>query len=147
MSNTTPAGMIHVNDFAKEKGMDPKKVIDMVRDGFYVGRIHNDEWYVSTEENTLTGSTHTSENSNLKSNYGFSRGIAGFLTALGVIGLIAGIAMCLASGKSQQFYLADGISVLISSIVLFAVSQIIKISADSADQSAEILELLKTSKG
>jgi hypothetical protein len=50
MSTLAPAGMIHLYEFYKTKGIKPNKVIEMKRNGFYVGRIHNEEWYVSTEE-------------------------------------------------------------------------------------------------
>lgn len=39
-----------VAEFAKIKSIPTDKVIQMIRDGFYVGQIKNGEWYVSREE-------------------------------------------------------------------------------------------------
>ena len=39
-----------VDEFSKIKSIPKDKVIEMIRDGFYVGQIKNDEWYVSREE-------------------------------------------------------------------------------------------------
>ena len=41
-----PAGMIPVERVAKQKGIDAKKVIEMVRDGSYVGQIIDGACYV-----------------------------------------------------------------------------------------------------
>jgi len=37
-------------EFSKIKSIPEDKVIEMIRDGFYVGQIKNEEWYVSREE-------------------------------------------------------------------------------------------------
>lgn len=47
-----PEGMISVEEFAKIKGISSSKVIDMIRDGFYVGRKVGDEWFVTSSEST-----------------------------------------------------------------------------------------------
>ncbi len=39
-----------LTEFARIKGIDEKKVISMIRDGFYVGRKQDDIWYVSRTE-------------------------------------------------------------------------------------------------
>lgn len=39
-----------VVEFSKIKAIPKDKIIEMIRDGFYVGQIKNDEWYVSREE-------------------------------------------------------------------------------------------------
>lgn len=47
-----PEGMISVEEFAKLKGITSSKAIDMVRDGFYMGRKVGEEWFVDTSEST-----------------------------------------------------------------------------------------------
>ncbi len=48
----SPDGMIPVADFAQDRGINEEKVIEMIKDGFYVGRIIDGNWYVSqTEQN------------------------------------------------------------------------------------------------
>lgn len=39
-----------VAEFSKIKSIPKDKVIEMIRDGFYIGQIKNEEWYVSREE-------------------------------------------------------------------------------------------------
>lgn len=51
-----PEGMIPVEEFAKLKGITASKAIDMVRDGFYVGRKVGDDWYVDISEPTNSAS-------------------------------------------------------------------------------------------
>lgn len=51
-----PEGMIPVEEFAKQKGINPSKAIDMIRDGFYVGRKVGDDWYVDASEPTSPAS-------------------------------------------------------------------------------------------
>ena len=50
MATDTPEGMIPVIEFAKLKGMKPEKVIDMIRDAFYVGRKVDEEWFIDKSE-------------------------------------------------------------------------------------------------
>jgi hypothetical protein len=51
-----PEGMISVEEFAKLKGIAPSKVVDMIRDGFYVGRKVDEEWFVDNSEPTISAS-------------------------------------------------------------------------------------------
>jgi hypothetical protein len=41
---------IPVEEFAKFKGITPEKAIQMIRDGFYQGRVIDEKWYVSYSE-------------------------------------------------------------------------------------------------
>lgn len=50
--SSAPEGMIPVEEFAKLKGITASKAIDMVRDGFYVGRKVGEDWYVDASEPT-----------------------------------------------------------------------------------------------
>jgi len=49
--------MVTVESFARKKGLTPDQVVAMIKDGFYVGRVVNDQWYVDPSE--LTGVTST----------------------------------------------------------------------------------------
>jgi len=42
--------MITLFKFAKIKGIDTAKVIEMIRDGYYVGKKVGDDWFVSRSE-------------------------------------------------------------------------------------------------
>jgi len=56
-----PAGMIPVEDFAKLKKIAPSKVVEMIRDGFYVGRKIGQDWFVDTSELNSTECDPTKE--------------------------------------------------------------------------------------
>jgi hypothetical protein len=47
-----PEGMIPVKEFAKLKGIDSAKIINMIRDGFYVGRKVGEDWFIDSDETT-----------------------------------------------------------------------------------------------
>ena len=42
--------MIGLFEFAKIKGIDTAKVVEMIRDGYYVGKKVGDDWFVSRSE-------------------------------------------------------------------------------------------------
>lgn len=42
--------MIDLFEFAKIKGIDTAKVVEMIRDGYYVGKKVGDDWFVSRSE-------------------------------------------------------------------------------------------------
>lgn len=48
--NKTESEYIPVEEFARYKNLDPEKAISMIREGFYQGRIINNQWYVSVSE-------------------------------------------------------------------------------------------------
>ena len=45
-----PEGMISIDQFAKQKGLSETKAIEMIREGFYVGRKIGDEWFIQVDE-------------------------------------------------------------------------------------------------
>ncbi|MDB4528990.1 hypothetical protein N9193_03670, partial [Pseudomonadales bacterium] len=47
-----PEGMIPVEEFAKVKGITPEKAISMIKDGFYMGRLVEEQWFASLNEVT-----------------------------------------------------------------------------------------------
>lgn len=57
----TQTEYVPVEEFAEYKGMTSEKVIQMIKDGFYVGRIMDEKWYVSFSE--LDGQNQNATNS------------------------------------------------------------------------------------
>ena len=45
-----PEGIIPIGEFAKRKGISPDRAIDMVRDGYFVGRKIEGSWYVERDQ-------------------------------------------------------------------------------------------------
>ena len=50
MSTEISEGLLPVEEFAEKKNLDPEKVIEMVRSGFYEGRKIDDEWFIKEHE-------------------------------------------------------------------------------------------------
>jgi len=50
----SPEGMISVDEFAKLKGLKAAKVIEMIRDGFYVGRKVGEDWHVNASDSAVS---------------------------------------------------------------------------------------------
>ena len=63
MTDNTPEGMIPVAEFAKLKGISTEKVVDMIRDGFYVGRKVGEEWFIDKSELQGKNTRHKSSGS------------------------------------------------------------------------------------
>jgi len=59
-------GMIPVNDFARSKGITPAKAVDMIRDGFYVGRKVGDDWFVNANELSGAGVARSKTSAGIK---------------------------------------------------------------------------------
>jgi hypothetical protein len=56
-----PEGMVPVSEFSKLKNIPEDKVVNMIRDGFYVGKIIEEQWFVSSEENATVSSSSDSK--------------------------------------------------------------------------------------
>jgi hypothetical protein len=55
-----PVGMISVDEFSELKSMTRSKIISMIRDGTYVGRKIENEWFIDNAE-INRGSTSNSD--------------------------------------------------------------------------------------
>lgn len=55
--NEAPNGMVPVEEFAKRKGFAVERAVDMIRDGFYVGQLVGEQWYVREDEANGTKSS------------------------------------------------------------------------------------------
>ena len=60
MTTNIPEGMMPVAEFGKLKGIAAEKVVDMIRDGFYVGRIVGDDWFI--DKSALQGKNSKQKN-------------------------------------------------------------------------------------
>lgn len=49
-----PDDHVSLEEFSKIKGIEPEKIINMVRDGFYQGTKVNEKWYIRNEPSTNT---------------------------------------------------------------------------------------------
>jgi len=63
-----PEGMITVEEFSKRKCIDVEKAIKMIRDGFYSGRVIDDQWYANANEVNSGGSAETINHSGSSAN-------------------------------------------------------------------------------
>lgn len=149
-------GLIPVEEFAKRKGMKPEKVIAMIKDGFHVGQISEDQWYVSRAELTgassRSGSTAgTASSSNAaayKSDYETARKVAMVISALGwiivAVGVVAAIALAAQSryGDSAFMLALPGLALSISGLFLVAGGQVTRATVDNADHTREILHII-----
>lgn len=60
-----PYGMIPVEDFARRKGITTEKAIKMIREGFYSGRLVNEQWFADESESApRTGNSVSSASGN-----------------------------------------------------------------------------------
>ena len=50
MTTNAPEGMMPVAEFGKLKDISAEKVVDMIRDGFYVGKKVGDDWFIDKSE-------------------------------------------------------------------------------------------------
>lgn len=149
-----PEGMIYVEDFAKRKGIAPDKVIAMIKDGFYVGRVVGEQWYVDPSE--LSGASKSTKPTTgplYRSEYETARKVSMFISFLGwlvfaggVMAAFAGIASGLQSrygGGVSILALLPGLGIAVSGLYLVAAGQVTRAIVDNADHTREILTFLR----
>jgi len=150
----TPEGMITVDDFAKRKGLDPKKVINMIKDGFYIGRVVGDQWFVDPAELSDTNSaTKNQRATTYQSDYGVARKVSIFISFLGWVVFAVGVLAAFAGlvGELRSPYgnnisigiLLSGIGIAVSGLFLIAAGQVTRATVDNADHTREILRFLR----
>ncbi len=155
MSNQqAPAGMISVEEFGERKGINKEKVIKMIKDGFYVGRVVDEEWFIASSEISNSSSTSSVKSTGAyQSNYGVARKISKFLSfigwlvfAIGVVFSLAGLASGAQSpygGSVTLLALLPGIGISISGLFLVAAAQVTRATVDNADHTREILNIIR----
>ena len=150
----TPEGMITVEDFAKRKGLAPDKVVKMIKDGFYVGRVVGEQWFVDPAELSGTNATPKNQKSIFyRSEYETARKVSMFISFLGwvvfaggVIAAFAGMASGLQSrysGGVSILAVLPGLGIAVSGLFLVAAGQATRATVDNADHTREILSLLR----
>lgn len=80
-SDAVLEGMILVSDFSKLKGIPEEKVINMIRDGFYVGKIVGDTWYINSDEDS---SYSSNANNDVKKTHKFQSDVNRAISAINV---------------------------------------------------------------
>lgn len=144
-----PEGMISVEEFAEKRRMDVEKVIKMIRDGFYNGRLVGEQWYVMAEE--MAQANGSIADGQYKSEYETSRKVSMIISGFGwlvfAIGIIAALAG-LASGLQSRYGIGlmgvlPGIALLVSGLMMVVAGQVTRATVDNADHTREILALLK----
>lgn len=160
--NKAPDGMIPVEKFANMKGLTIEKVIAMVKDGFYVGRVVNDHWYIDPAEASEGGRQRSSSAGSVgyQSDYDIAKKVSKFMSAIGwlvfgcgiltsIIGLAAGLGTQSRYGGGGStvtvMALLPALGLSISGLFLIAIAQVTRATVDNADHTREILRLLNKS--
>lgn len=115
---TPPNGMISISEFSSIKGIPEEKIIDMIKDGFYIGRTVNDEWFVNSSDELPT-----SESSDSKTQHRFQSDlnaaqnavtVGGVLSVLStLVHVICLVAVFIFASKMNE---SSGITVVIGSL-------------------------------
>ena len=151
---SSPDNMIKVDEFAKTKGLDPDKVVKMIKDGFYVGRVVDDQWYVDPSE--LSGASTTTNGkaaATYRSEYETARKVSIFISLLGCLVFACGVIVALVgmAGGMQSGYgggvsilaIVPGLGIAVSGLFLVAAGQVTRATVDNADHTREILNLIR----
>ena len=153
MTSNNPEGMIPVEEFARQRGTVPEKVVQMIKDGSYVGQVVGDRWFV--QPGAVSKDQHpkkTTTSSSYKSEYETARKVAMFISFLGWLLFAAGILSAFAGFASgfQDGYggvsiiaMLPGLGIAVSGLFLVASGQVTRATVDNADHTREILALLR----
>lgn len=148
-----PKGMITVEDFAKRNGLTPVKVIKMIKDGFYIGRVIGGQWYVESTDPHRTRTTSKNIKGAYQSEYVTARMVSKFISFLGWVVFTIGIIVVFASMASNQqsifgdastyLVLLPGLATVVSGLFLVAAGQVTRATVDNADHTREILNEIR----
>jgi len=140
----TPKGMITLEVFASRKNLAPDKVIKMIKDGFYVGRVVGEQWFVDSAE--LSGAVTTSKiqkGTTYHSEYSTARKISMLISFLGWV-VFAGGVIAAFSGMARGLLTSlPGLGIAVSGLFLVAAGQVTRATVDNADHTREILNHLQ----
>ena len=153
MTSNNPEGMIPVEEFARQRGTGPEKVVQMIKDGAYVGQVVGDRWFVEPGARSKDQhSKKTTTSSSYESQYETGRKVATFISFLGWLFFVAGLLSALAGLASgfQDGYggvsiiaMLPGLGIAVSGLFLVASGQVTRATVDNADHTREILALLR----
>ncbi len=147
-----PEGMISVDNFSKRKGISAEKAIKMIKDGFYTGRIVNEEWFVSVDEvnNSVTSNTITTASSGVSvvNDYKTAIGISKFVSFVGwLIALLSVIMVFIAFAKGGGIVglmaASSGFGLLLGGLFLVITGQMARATMDNANYSKLMLEEMR----
>ena len=149
-----PEGMITVEDYAKQKGLTPEKVVAMIKDGICVGRVIDEQWYVNSSE--FFGERSSSKRKSgivYRSEYETARKISMLISFLGWLVFASGVIAALAGmggglrsdygGGISIIAFLPGLGIAVSGLFLVAAGQVTKATVDNADHTREILSLIR----
>lgn len=155
---SAPEGMVPLEEFAERKKLKPEVVVKMVKDGFFVGRLVDGEWYVEASElSSRAGSTAPSVQgpaNRVPTHYGTAKGVSTFLAFVGWLLFAAGIIAALIGFNSFNgpYGMVDittilmtlpGLGFAFSGLLMVASAQVVKATVENADNTREILVLLQ----
>ena len=151
-----PDGMIRAEEFARKKGLPKDKVVQMIRDGFYSGRIVNEEWFVEASE--ISSPNDTSHlNAGMVSvvsgemDYKTSIAVAKFVSFAGwfisAVSIIIVLAALAGAGRMGILAVAPGIGLFIGGLILVIAGQSARAVMDNANYSRRLFELMSKSSG
>lgn len=147
-----PEGMIPVEEFAALKGRLPDKIIGMIKDGFYSGRLIDGQWYVDISE--TDSRVGQSVGHQYRSDYGVARGVSKFIAFVGWlvfgVGLVCagvGIGLLLQPLGTQDplSYSAIGLGIVqaVAGLMMIVGAQLTRATIDNADHTREIMQMLR----
>jgi len=84
----TLEGMIPIEEFAKREGIAPDRAVAMIRDGDYVGRLVDGEWFAQIEQNPKASSSVSRVTES-------DPALVGLFNLFAVVSVIGGIALAI----------------------------------------------------
>jgi hypothetical protein len=138
--NKVPEGMISAEEFSKLNLVTTESVIAMIKDGYYVGRVIDDQWFVKPPD--LLGASASSKitiKNDHHSNYEVARIFLFVITVLGWIFVAGGILAALVT----KVELVATLELTVLGILLIVTAQLTQATIDNADNTREILNLIR----
>ncbi|HFE38745.1 MAG TPA: hypothetical protein ENK06_10080 [Gammaproteobacteria bacterium] len=128
--------------------------IAMIKDGFYIGRVVEGEWFVEPSELSNSNNTSSTKNSyTSRSDYEVARKVSRFISFLGWVVFALGIIVAFAGfvngvqsrygGGVSIIGMLPGLGITVSGLFLVAAGQVTRATVDNADHTREILNTLR----
>lgn len=144
-------GLIPVERFAEQKGMEVDKVIRMIKDGFYSGRLIEGQWYVDGSEETELSLSKADGNKKYSKSIANVIYVFGWITiAWSIVWLIWGAWNILSHTFNVDWHVMNismaimpAIGLLTTGVVMLAAGQVMRAVFDIANNSTDLLGLLR----
>jgi hypothetical protein len=152
-----PQGLLEATMYANRLGIPVEDVITKIKDGTYIGRQVHGEWYLEppmvaeSTDNTSSQDVNTKlnesrYNDDVPTSYGTARFLLKITSFLGWILVLAGLVWLLSglvlSDGAQDKLMKGGIAFLVG-IVIIHVNQVISAVLDTADNTLELLRVMR----